>query len=248
MESLSAVLIVKNEEQNIARCLKSISWVEEIVVLDTGSTDETVNICKNFGAKVYYLDKWEGFGKAKQQVVVLATFDWILSIDADEELSPELQKELQELKNRGFDNSAWRLKRRSYYLGKPIHYCGWQNDAPLRIFNRKQGRFSEKLVHEGVQTSQKVQTCKHYLYHYTSPTVEVHFAKMRLYGELSAQQLYKQGKRANEFIAFVKGIFKFIKMYFFQLGFLDGRIGFILCRNSAWGIRNRYHLLGKMKK
>ena len=78
--------------------------------------------------------------------------------------------------------------------------------------------------------------------------MEVHFAKMRLYGELSAQQLYKQGKRANEFIAFVKGIFKFIKMYFFQLGFLDGRIGFILCRNSAWGIRNRYHLLGKMKK
>ena len=197
MENLSAVLIVQSEEQIIVSCLKSISRVEEIVVLDTGSTDETVNICKNFGAKVYYLDKWEGFGKAKQQVVVLATFDWILSIDADEELSPELQKELQELKNRGFDNSAWRLKRRSYYLGKPIHYCGWQNDAPLRIFNRKQGRFSEKLVHEGVQTSQKVQTCKHYLYHYTSPTVEVHFAKMRLYGELSAQQLYKQGKRAN---------------------------------------------------
>ena len=120
MESLSAVLIVKNEEQNIARCLKSISWVEEIVVLDTGSTDETVNICKNYGAKVYYLDQWEGFGKAKQQAVDLATFDWILSIDADEEISPELQKELQELKNRGFDNFAWRLKRRSYYLGKPI--------------------------------------------------------------------------------------------------------------------------------
>jgi len=86
VEQISAVIIVKNEEQNIARCLKSISWMEEIVVLDTGSTDETVNICKNFGAKVYYLDQWEGFGKAKQPAVDLATFDWILSIiDADEE-------------------------------------------------------------------------------------------------------------------------------------------------------------------
>ncbi|MEN6444929.1 MAG: glycosyltransferase family 2 protein [Candidatus Cloacimonas sp.] len=248
MESLSAVLIVKNEAQNITRCFKSLAFADEIVVLDTGSNDETVNICKNLGAKVYYLDQWKGFGKAKQKAVDLAYYDWILSLDADEELSAELQKELQELKKRNFDNSAWRIKRRSFYLDKPIRFCGWQNDAPVRLFNRKKSRFNEKLVHEGIQTSQPIKKCKHYLWHYTNPTREQHFAKMRFYAELSAKQLYQQGKKSNELMALARGINKFCKMFIFQLGFLDGATGFILCKNSAWGIWYRYHLLGKMQK
>ncbi len=243
---LSAVLIVKNESAVIERCLDSLDWVDEIVVLDTGSTDATLEICAKRGCKTYSLENWEGFGKAKHEAVNQATYDWILSIDADEALSPTLQKELQSLRERGFAGCAWRLPRRSRYLGKIIRYCGWQNDAPLRIFNRKQGQFNANLVHEGIKTSQRQQTCKNWLEHYSYPTREGHFAKLRFYGELSARQKKEAGKRSNPFAAVIQAVLKFLKMYIVKLGFLDGRMGFQLCLNSSWGVWFKYHQLWKL--
>ncbi len=230
MTKLSAVLITKNESANIAECLATLSWTDEIVVLDTGSEDDTIKIAKELGAKVDKLDRWEGFGKAKHRAVDLATNEWILSIDADERLSPELQQELISLRERDFEGKAWHLKRRSYYLGKPIRFCGWQSDAPLRIFNRTRGGFNDKPVHEGIKVTQPQGTCKHLMHHLTYPTLESHFRKIRFYAQLSGQKKY--GAVAAGLLA----THKFLKMYVVKLGFLDGYHGLLLCKNSAWGI------------
>lgn len=246
MTPLSVVMIVKNESAGIRRCLDSLAWAEEIVVLDTGSSDSTPQICRELGARVHHLDKWEGFGKAKQAAVELATNAWVLSIDADEVLDAQLQRELQQLRERDFEGCAWRLKRMSYYLGRAIRFCGWQNDAPLRLFDSRQGSFSDKLVHEGVKTSQTSKTCLGLLHHYTYPTRQSHFARMQLYGDLAARQMQAAGKTSGFVGPYLRAVTKFVKMFFFRLGFLDGPKGFLLCADSAWGVWYKYDRLARI--
>ncbi len=234
MTKLSVVLITKNESANIADCLKALLWADEIIVLDTGSEDDTILKAQEMGAQVFKLERWEGFGKAKQHAVDLATNDWILSIDADERVSEALQKELIALSERDFEHKAWHLKRRSYYLGKPIRFCGWQNDAPLRLFNRTKGGFNDLPVHEGIKVQQSQDTCQHLMHHLTYPTLDSHFRKIRFYAELADQ------KKENHLLAAFRAAHKFFKMYIIKLGFLDGYHGFLLCKNSAWGIWYKY--------
>lgn len=248
MQKLSAVLIVKNESARLRRCLESLAWADEIVVLDTGSTDNTIDMALSLGCKTFSLEKWEGFGKARQAAVALATNDWVLSIDADELADPLLQKELLALRERDFEGKAWRLKRLSYYLDQPIRFCGWQNDAPLRIFDRRQGGFDARAVHESVHTTQGTGTCQGWLHHYTYPTRQDHFARMRFYGDLSAQRKLEQGRRSNPLDALLRAKLKFLKMYFLRLGFLDGAKGFRLCLDSAWGVWYKYHRLWQLGK
>ena len=132
---ISAVIITKDEEKNIERCLKSLDWVDEIVVVDSGSTDKTIEICKKYNCTIVYSD-WLGFGRTKKLAVNTASNDWILSIDSDEEVTPELRNKIKEiLTNPEFE--AYRVKRKSFYLGKMINHCGWGSDYPLRLFNRK---------------------------------------------------------------------------------------------------------------
>ena len=248
MAKVSAVMIVKNESANLKRCLPALSWTDEIVVLDTGSEDDTVDIAQSFGCKTAKLDVWEGFGKAKQKAVSLAENDWILSLDADELLSNDLQEELKALSRQDFLNCAWRLKRKSFYEGKLIHFCGWQNDCPLRVFNRVKGNFNDLPVHEGVKTEMEKRCCKGILYHSPYPDKETHYQKMRFYGEIRAKELKSKGKKSNPFIAALRGILKFLKMYILQLGFLDGKAGFLLCTRSAWGVWYKYHYLWKLSQ
>ncbi|MCB5246197.1 MAG: glycosyltransferase family 2 protein [Candidatus Cloacimonetes bacterium] len=248
MAKVSAVMIVKNESANLKRCLPVLSWTDEIVVLDTGSEDDTIDLAQSFGCKTAKLDVWEGFGKAKQKAVSLAENDWILSLDADELLSEDLQEELKALSRQDFLNCAWRLKRKSFYEGKLIHFCGWQNDCPLRVFNRLKGNFNDLPVHEGVKTEMEKRCCKGILYHYPYTDKETHYQKMRFYGELRAKELKSKGKKSNPFIAALRGILKFLKMYILQLGFLDGRAGFLLCTRSAWGVWYKYHYLWKLSQ
>jgi glycosyltransferase involved in cell wall biosynthesis len=244
---LSVTIITKNEEKNIGRCLESLEGADEIVVVDSGSTDKTLEICRSFDCRIVETE-WLGFGKTKQFAVNLAANDWILSIDADEELSPGLKREIIALKREEFGNKAYRIKRSSFYLGKMIRFCGWQTDAPLRIFNRLHGNFNDKPLHESVVTKQQVTTLKNRMYHYTYPTLESHFTKMRSYGDIAAQYLHSKGKKSCQSEACLRGVFKFLKMFILQLGFLDGLTGYKLCKNSAWGIRYKYQKLAELNR
>jgi len=246
MNKLSAVIITKNEELNIERCLKSVQFADEIVVLDSGSTDRTIEICQNHDCHIHQT-KWLGFGLTKRKAVSLAKYNWILSIDADEEITTELRERiLNILKNPKFN--AYNIKRISFYLGKKINYCGWNSDFPLRLFNKNYGNFNDKTVHESIIVSGKQARINIPMLHYTYPTIESHIEKMDKYSTLGAQNLFDNNQSISVIGALFRGLVKFLKMYFLQLGFLDGIHGFILCFNSAFGVYFKYLKLWKLRK
>jgi len=235
---LSAILIVKNEEANIARCLQSIDFADEVVIVDTGSSDRTPDICRSMGCRVYTVE-WQGFGPAKQKALAKTRHDWILSIDADEEVSPELRREILETLESP-RATAYRLCRVSRYLGRTIRFSGWQNDNPKRLFEQGSCSFNANIVHEAVICPGTAGQLKKNLRHYPYPTIAVHMAKIDLYTTLGARTLYLAGKRATPVRALAGGIGRFFKTYFFRLGFLDGREGLALALTAAWSVTLKY--------
>lgn len=235
MNKISATIITLNEEVNIERCLKSLDWVNEIVIVDSGSTDHTIAICEKYNCKII-IAEWKGFGKTKKNAVDAASNDWIFSIDADEEVTNDLKnKILSILEDPKFE--GYKIKRTSYYLGARIKYCGWDRDFPVRLFNRKNGNFNDKEVHESVIINGQKGKVNESLLHYTYPTISSHISKMNRYTDLS---LLQQKKHYSIFSAIIFGINKFFNMYFLQKGFLDGKVGFLLCLNSSYGVFLKY--------
>lgn len=234
-EKISAVIMTKNEEANIERCLNSVQWADEIIVLDNNSTDNTRGIARKLGATVHINPKWQGFGLSKKLAVSKAKHDWIFSIDADEEVTPELKdKILKTLENPEY--MIYNVKRKSFYLGKLINYCGWNKDYPKRLFNRKFANFNDKTVHESVVSESKLGTIHSPLMHYTYPTIASHIEKINNYTNLSAAN----NKNSSLCLSIFSGLLKFIKMYVFQLGILDGKHGFILSLISSYGVTIKY--------
>ncbi len=244
---LSVVIITLNEDKNIRRCLESVKWASEIIIVDSGSTDNTEAICKEYNCKIIK-SPWLGFGKTKQVAVSYASNDWILSIDSDEEVTPLLMKEIQDLLLTKPDYNGYRVKRISYYLGKIIKHCGWNKDYTLRLFNKQFGNFNDKPVHEYVVVSGDIGLLNHPMMHYTYPDLNSHFCKMKRYAELGADVLYQRNRMTTPAMALLRGISKFLKMYILQLGFLDGRNGFLLSINSGWGVYLKYLLLWEKNK
>lgn len=241
---ISAVIITKNEEINIGRCLASLSWVDDILVVDSGSMDRTLAIAQEHGARVIETP-WLGFGKTKQLAVDLASHDWVFSIDADEVVPERLSREIESVLTNP-DKQGYRIPRCSFYLGRPIRFSGWRSDAPLRLFNRKHGRFNEKILHESVELASKPGTLKTRMMHYTYPTISSHLSKIDSYSGLGAKQLLEKGRRAGLFSACLRGLGKFIKMYLLKLGFLDGKEGFILAVISSFGVTLKYFRLWEL--
>jgi glycosyltransferase involved in cell wall biosynthesis len=239
LKKISATIITKNEEHNIEQCLKALSFVDEIVIVDSGSEDKTLEICKKYNCTIFQT-QWLGFGKTKQLAVDKAGNDWILAVDADEIITDELKTEiLAKVKKPTAD--GYRIKRNSFYLNKQIKHCGWNKDYTLRLFNKNKGSFNDRLVHESVQIpSDKIGTIHQPMLHFTFPTVDAHLSKMIKYARLSAEQKWAKGHTASPPKAIFAGTLKFIKMYIIQLGFLDGKFGFLLSVNSAYGVYLKY--------
>lgn len=236
MEKLSVVIITRNEEKNIRRCIASVDWADEIIVLDTGSTDRTLDLCPALHCRIERTE-WPGFGPAKQKAVALASNRWILSIDADEEVPAALRNEIQQLlaDDDAIRNDAYRLKRRSWYVNRWIRYSGWRNDAPVRLFDKTKADFNEKLIHESVKVRGSIGILEERLLHYSYPDLATHLNKMRLFSNLTAAQKTAEGKQGSVATALLHGWAKFVSMYLIHAGFLDGKTGFILAINSAFG-------------
>jgi glycosyltransferase involved in cell wall biosynthesis len=247
--SLSAVLITKNEEKNVAKCIDSLLTVaDEILVIDSYSTDSTQKICENYPSVRFFLKDWEGYSATKNWGNAQAANDWILSIDADEALSPELQQSILQLKEADRDTHCfYSFNRLTNYCGQWIYHGGWYPDTKVRLFDRTKARWEGEFVHERLALPEgaKVIRLKGDCFHYSFYSVEQHVAKENKYSTLSAEDRFARGKRANVLQLVFKPLITFFTMYIIKLGFLDGVNGFIIARITAQSKFLRY---AKMKQ
>ncbi len=247
--TLSAIVITRNEAHNMHDCLQSMQGLaDEIIVVDSQSTDNTVAIAQQHGAKVAQPADWPGFGPQKNRALDLATCDWVFSIDADERVTPELAGEIKSLLEMGGAEVAYKLPRLSYYCGKFIHHAGWQPDYVLRLFKRGTARFSDDLVHERVVTEQPVHALKNHLLHYSYLNFSQVLSKVNAYSTASAKQAYARGKRSSVAGALGHGAWAFFRTYVIRRGFLDGGHGLALSISNAATSYFKYLKLWQMQQ
>ena len=247
-KTLSVVLITLNEAANLPRTLASVRWAQEIVVVDSGSTDGTQEIARGAGARVFE-EPWKGFGAQKNAAIGHATGDWILSLDADEEVSTELAREIQTLLAGEPESTAYRIPRLNHFLGRPLRHGGYWPDPKLRLFRRGAARFAERAVHEAMETtgesSAGVGMLKGHVVHHCYPTLEDYIEHMNRYSSLSARMLVESGRAPRSWVGLVwNGVVNpaatFLYNYVFRLGFLDGRAGLLQHLNHSVYIHWKY--------
>ena len=245
---ISAVIITHNEEDNILRCLNSVQDVaDEIVVVDSGSTDNTEKICTDFGVKFVHQD-WLGYSEQKNFANSLAANDWILSIDADEELTDELKHSILKYKKKHISHAiVFSMNRLTNYCGHWIHHCGWYPDRKIRIWNRTVGKW-EGEIHETLAFSEETEekVLKGNLLHYSFVTPEDYENQQFKFAKMRGEHYFKKGKKHASFYMVVSPVFSFIQHYFFQLGFLDGADGFHICRIAAKATKLKYRTLKEL--
>lgn len=237
--SLSIIVIVKNEESSIRDCLSSVVWADEIIVLDSGSTDKTVEICKEFTDQVYETD-WPGFGPQKNRALQYATKEWVLSIDADERISYDLQTEIKRVIQMPQRYDTYSMPRRSNYCGRYMKHSGWWPDRVVRLFQRGKAHFSDDLVHERIIVEGRTGKLKEPIIHESLLTIEQVLNTMNSYSTAGAKMLAEEHQTAGLSKAILHGLWTFLRTYFFRAGFLDGKEGFMLAISNAEGTYYRY--------
>jgi (heptosyl)LPS beta-1,4-glucosyltransferase len=236
---ISVVVIAKNEEKNICECLQSVSWCDDIVVVDAESKDATVAIAKKFTPKVF-VRPWSGFAETKTFGVAQAKHDWIFWLDADERVLPELAVEIQNVISTNPSQAAFTVGRRAYFLGKWIRHSGWYPGKVPRLFNKRRAKFSSAPVHEGLEINGIVGTLQHDLLHFTDPNLFHYFEKFNRYTTLAADDAFQRKKRSRLIDLIVRPPWLFFKMYVLRLGFLDGTHGFLLAILSSAYVFTKY--------
>lgn len=249
MIKLSVVIITFNEERNIKRCLDSVKNVaDEMLVIDSFSKDKTKDICLE-NQTTFIENPFEGHIQQKNFAIQLAKYDWILSLDADEALTPELEKSILEIKNNP-ELNGYSMNRRTYYCGHWVKYCGWYPDTKIRLINRNFGAWAGVNPHDRLELIDKlpVKNLEGDLLHYSYYTREDHLKQIEYFGDIAANELYKKGKRVNWFTIYAKTIFQFIKSFFLKKGILDGATGFTISRLSAYATYRKYVKLLELNK
>ncbi len=238
-QTLSVIIICKNEAHDIDACLASVAWADEIIVLDSGSQDDTLSIAQKYTSNIHTNADWQGFGVQKNRALALATGDWVLSIDADECVSDALRLEIQQaIKNS--KHTVFNMPRSSSYCGHFIRHSGWWPDRVTRLFKRGTAKFSDDLVHERLVFAGKAAKLNAPLTHFTYKDLDEMLIKMNLYSSLGATNAQENGKHSSLVSAAGHGLWAFIRTYFLRLGFLDGAIGFILAVSIAETTYYRY--------
>jgi glycosyltransferase involved in cell wall biosynthesis len=246
--TLSVIVITKNEAAVIERCLSSVAWADEIIVFDTNSNDGTAEIARRRNARVETAPDWPGFGPQKNRVLALATGDWVLSIDADEWVTPELRAEIERAIAAPDHLPAYRMPRLSSYCGRTMRHSGWWPDHVTRLFQRGAARFSDDLVHEKLVVDGVTGSLREALRHEAIRDLDEAIRKMSSYSTAGAHMLHARGKSSTLAGAVVHGVWTFIRTYVLRAGFLDGREGFMLAVSNAEGAYYRYLKLMLLSK
>jgi glycosyltransferase involved in cell wall biosynthesis len=237
---LSVILITRDEEANISECLASVDFAQEVIVVDSGSRDRTVELARSAGARVVQTGDWPGFGPQKNRALAYATGDWVLSLDADEWVTPELARQLREAAAQPGAHAAFRMPRLSTFCGREMRHSGWWPDHVVRFFRRGAATFSTDLVHERVVVSGSTGTLAEPVCHETYVDLEEMLEKMNSYSTLWARDKHAQGRRASLVLAVAKSLWSFFRSYILRRGFLDGREGFLLAVSMAENTYYRY--------
>lgn len=229
---LSVALITKNEEANLARTLASVRWADEVVIVDSGSTDRTAEVAQKHGAQ-FYLEDWKGFGTQKNSAIAKCTGDWVLSLDADEEVSAGLAAEIQVLLQKQPAHEGYFIPRRNFFLGRWIRRGGYFPDAKLRLFRRGSALFEERVVHETMRPAGTTGRLQEPLLHHAYATLDGYIEHMNRYSSLGAEQAVQRGKTSRSLPGFVWNVAvtpaaTFLYNYAARGGFLDGREGLLL--------------------
>lgn len=245
---ISAVIITFNEEKRLEPALKSLDGVaSEIIVVDSFSSDGTLKIAKKYTDRVFQR-KWVNFADQKNYANSLASYPWILSLDADERLSPELREEILRIKEKEPDYPGFSMPRRVFYLGKWINHSGWYPDRKIRLFRKDKARWEGEFVHEALVIDGKIQKLSGDIHHFTYQNISDHIDRINKFSDLGAQKLYVQRKRCRWYHLVFLPIFRFVKSYFFKAGFLDGFAGFVISALNGYSIFIRYSKLKEIWK
>ena len=248
MAKLSVIVITKNEEDNIRACLGSVAWADEIIVVDSGSDDDTVNISKELGAQVHTTADWPGYGIQKNRALSYATGEWVLSLDADERVTPELRSEIESTVSDPHGHAGFRIPRLSSFCGRHMRHSGWYPDFVTRLFHRGSARFSDDLVHESLIVDGPVGKLQQPIMHETFRDLDELLVKINQYSTAGALMLSRKNKTATLKKAVVRAIWAFFRTYILRAGFLDGREGFMLAVSTAESTYYRYAKLMLLNK
>ncbi len=230
MPKLSVAIITYNEEPNIRRTLESVAWADEIVVVDSGSTDGTAAICREYTDNVIQQD-WLGFARQKNLAIDRTSGDWVLSIDADEPVESELADEIKTIIASPDALDGYHIPRKTFFLGKQVRYGGWYPDYNLRLFRKGKGQFEERAVHEAINVRGATGRTRHALLHYAYPDLASYMSSINKYSSLAVTVMGEKGIsgfKAGFFNMMFRPVFAFVLKYFFRLGFLDGKHGLVL--------------------
>ncbi|MCX7793370.1 MAG: glycosyltransferase family 2 protein [Thermodesulfovibrionales bacterium] len=248
MESgLSITIITLNEEKNIGDCLESVKWADEIIIIDSGSTDRTVEICKKYTDKVFY-NPWPGMNEQKALAMEKARGSWILNIDADERVTPELKKEIIDaIKHPRYD--GYRFPRKNYFINKWMRHGGWYPDHVLRLFKKECAFYGGINPHDKVIIrSGRIGTLKSPLIHYTYSSLSQYITRQNNYSSAAALELLKRNKRVSAVMIPLKTLWKFIETYILKMGFLDGTHGMIAAIGASYSTFQKYSKLWELQK
>ncbi len=238
---LTTIITTFNETDHIESVLDSVSWTDEVIVVDSFSEDNTVELARSKGAKILQR-KYTGPADQKNWAIPHAHYEWILILDADERVTPELKTEILSLLNskKPLKDAYW-IGRTNYFMDKKIRYSGWQGDKVIRLIRRDKCRYDEKQVHEEIETiGIQVGQLKAKLEHYTYKNLQHYLDKTRRYAEWSAQDYFTRTKKISWFHLWLKPLFRFCKHFIWQGGFLDGKEGYVISKIMAWGVFLRY--------
>jgi|SRR5690554_5464753 len=225
MENISVIIITKNEEKNIEACLKSVDWADEIILVDSESEDKTVEIAGNFTDKIF-IKKWEGFVPQKRYALSLTKNEWVLSIDADEQVTPELKEEILKINPDVYD--GYLIRRKNFLFGKEITTCGWNKDYQMRLFRKSKTTLPDKLVHEGFIVSGGKGILNNVIIHNTYSSLHNYLKKVNNYTSLKAEEVYKSKGKVTAFTIFSHAFSAFFRYFISLKGYKDGIHGLII--------------------
>ena len=247
MERITAIIPTGNEEKNIVDAINSVDFVDEIIVVDSFSTDNTINLAKPLADKILQRE-YQNSASQKNWAIPQAKNPWIILIDADERITDKLKDEIINLINEGTEYSGFWIKRENYFMGKRVKFSGWQGDRVIRLFKRDECKYEEKHVHAEIVSTGKIGKLKHKLIHNTFVSKKAYLEKLQRYAKWQAKDYDKKVTVITPYHTILKPILRFVKHYVFQLGFMDGYVGLLISLYQSKAVSLRYSYLKKIRK